>query len=267
MRRKLMHYIAAAIILIYLSIPLAVTFLYSIAQKWQSSVLPESYTIAWYQAVLSDIRFWNALGRSFFISIASVILCLAVMIPTVFIITMYLKKYEKYIEIISIIPFSIPGVVYAVGLIRIYSKGPVNIGGTVWILLGAFFIVVMPYMYQAVRNCLMTIDARQLMEAAELLNATKLQAFVHVILPNIMKGITVSALLAFSLLFGEFVLTNILVGGAFETVQIYLFTKQNFSGHLCSAIVIMYFICVLVLSLLTTTANKLISGRSRGGIQ
>jgi putative spermidine/putrescine transport system permease protein len=259
MRKNLLHYIAAGMMLIYLSIPLAVTFLYSIAQKWQSSVLPESYTAAWYQAVFSDIRFWDALGRSFFISIASVFLSLAVMIPTVFIITMYFGKYERYIDIISIIPFSMPGVVYAVGLIRIYSKGSVNIAGTVWILLGAFFIIVMPYMHQAVRSCLMTIDARQLMEAAELLNATKLQAFIHVILPNIMKGITVSALLAFSLLFGEFVLTNILVGGAFETVQIYLFTKQNFSGHICSAIVTIYFICVLVLSLLTTIANKLIS--------
>lgn len=258
-RKDLLHYLAAGIILIYLSIPLAVTFLYSIAQKWQSSVLPESYTAAWYQAVLSDGRFWDSLGRSFFISIAAVLLSLAVMIPTVFIITIYFGKYEKYFNVISIIPFSIPGVVYAVGLIKIYSKGPVNISGTVWILLGAFFIVVMPYMHQAVRNCLGTIDARQLMEAAELLNATKLQAFIHVILPNIMKGITVSALLAFSLLFGEFVLTNILVGGAFETVQIYLFTKQNLSGHICSAIVMIYFICVLVLSLLTTIANKLIS--------
>jgi putative spermidine/putrescine transport system permease protein len=259
LRKDLLHYIIAGVILIYLSIPLAATFLYSIAQKWQSSLLPESYTAAWYQAVFSDIRFWDALGRSFLISIASVILSLAVMIPTVFIVTMYFGKYEKYVDIISIVPFSIPGVVYAVGLIRIYSQWPVNIAGTVWILLGAFFIVVMPYMQQAVRNCLMTIDANQLMEAAEMLNATKLQAFLHVILPNIMKGITVSALLAFSLLFGEFVLTNILVGGAFETVQIYLFTKQNVSGHICSAIVTIYFICVLVLSLVTTIANKLIS--------
>ena len=259
MKRKLIHYIIAVLILIYLLIPLAVTFLYSIAQKWQSSVLPESYTINWYKTVFSDIRFWDALGRSFFISVAAVFLSLVVMIPTVFIITMYFKKFEKYLEIISMIPFSIPGIVYAIGLLRIYSKGPVNITGTVWILLGAFFIVVMPYMHQAVRNSLMTIDAGQLMEAAELLNATKVQAFMHVILPNIMKGITVSALLAFSLLFGEFVLTNILVGGTFETVQIYLFTKQNFSGHLCSAIVIIYFICILVLSILTTIANKLIS--------
>jgi len=51
-RRNYMHYIAAVIILVYLSIPLAVTFLYSIALQWQSSVLPESYTTAWYQAVV-----------------------------------------------------------------------------------------------------------------------------------------------------------------------------------------------------------------------
>jgi putative spermidine/putrescine transport system permease protein len=253
------HYFISGLILLYLFIPLAVTFLYSVAQKWQATVIPESYTLIWYKAVFSDIRFWEALGRSFFISTLSVLLSLMIMIPIVFIVNIYYPKLEKFLSIISMIPFSIPGVVYAVGLIKIYSDGPLKIAGTLWILLGAFFIVVMPYMYQAIKNSLATIDANRLMEAAELLNATKLQAFTYVILPNIMKGITVSALLSFSLLFGEFVLTNILVGGAYETVQIYLFNKQNVSGHLCSAIVIIYFTCVLILSLITTRVNRLIN--------
>ena len=235
------------------------TFLYSIAQKWQSTILPEKFTFIWYKALFQDVRFWNAIARSFIVSIISVLFSLIVMIPTVFIITVYYRKLEKFLNLVSMIPFAIPGVVYAVGLLKIYTKGPVKIAGTIWILIGAYFIIVLPYMFQGIRNCLATIDAKKLLEAAELLNATKFQAFIYVILPNIIKGITVSALLAFSILFGEFVLANLLVGGAYETVQIYLFTKQNVSGHLCNAIVIVYFICVLILSLMTTKVNRLIN--------
>ena len=59
------------------------------------------------------------------------------------------------------------------------------------------------------------------MEAAEIFGANQMTAFRKVILPNILSGILVSGLLSFSILFGEFVLVNLLVGGSYETVQIF----------------------------------------------
>ncbi|MNI46091.1 putative 2-aminoethylphosphonate transport system permease protein PhnV [compost metagenome] len=149
-----------------------------------------------------------------------------------------------------------PGVVAAVGLIRAYSSGPINITGTAYILIGAYFIIILPYMYQGIRNSLLTVSAVELLNSAEMLGASRYKAFVTVILPNIWPGVVTSTLLSFSVLFGEFVLTNMLVGGHIQTIQVYLYQRVNESGHLASAIAISYFLFILVLSIILMKLGK-----------
>lgn len=247
-KNNVFNRIIITVILLYLFIPLAATFLFSIAVRWQTTVLPEGFTLKWYVQMFSDSRFLMSTLRSFAASSISVLAGLLVMIPSVFVVSVYYPKLEKYLNIVVTIPFAIPGVVFAVGLIKLYSKGPLPISGTIWILVGAYFVLIMPYLYQAIRNSLETINVKLLMDAAEILHASKTQAFFRVILPNILKGVMVSALLSFSVLFGEFVITNLLVGGHYETVQVFLFSKRAESGHFTSAIVITYFTFILILS-------------------
>ncbi|MGL4533647.1 MAG: ABC transporter permease, partial [Fusobacteriaceae bacterium] len=87
----------------------------------------------------------------------------------------------------------------------------------------------------------------ELIESANILGATTSQAFFKIIIPNISKGLTVSMLLTFSILFGEFLLVNMLVGGRFQTVQMYINSvKSGYSGHFSSALVITYFMILLI---------------------
>ena len=86
-------------------------------------------------------------------------------------------------------------------------------------------------------------------EAARTLGASTWTTFLSVIVPNIAPGILVSTLLSFSTLFGEFVVANLLVGGSFETVQIYLYLVMKQTGHLSSALVLIYVFILAVISL------------------
>ncbi len=246
--------VIVGLLVIYLLIPLVGTFLFSIANKWDHSILPESYTFNWYIELFQDGRFFEAFQRTLFLIIITVFLSVSIMLPTIFIITVYFKKFEGILQAIAMLPYGIPPIVGAVGLIKLYSNGPFQIAGTPWILVGAYFITILPFMYQGIRNSLRTINAIQLVDAAELLGATKFQAFRTVVLPNILSGILVSSLLSVALLFSEFAFANLLVGGRFETLQIYLADKLNSSGHLTSAIVITYYLVIL---LLTGTVLKL----------
>ena len=133
----------------------------------------------------------------------------------------------------------------AVGLIRTYSGNGIPM---VIITAGAYLVGLLPYLYQGTRNSLLAMQARSLMEAAELLGASHWQAFVRIIVPNIMSGIFVSSLLSFSILFGEFVLINILVGGRYETLQMYLYAKLSSSGHVASAITVTYFVLMAIIT-------------------
>jgi putative spermidine/putrescine transport system permease protein len=246
--------VIVGLLVIYLLIPLVGTFLFSIANKWDHSILPESYTLNWYFELFQDGRFFEAFQRTLFLIIITVILSVSIMLPTIFIITVYFNKFEGILQAIAMLPYGIPPIVGAVGLIKLYSNGPLQIAGTPWILVGAYFITILPFMYQGIRNSLRTLNAIQLVDAAELLGATKFQAFRTVVLPNILSGILVSSLLSVALLFSEFAFANLLVGGRFETLQIYLADKLNSSGHLTSAIVITYYLVIL---LLTGTVLKL----------
>lgn len=253
---KIFHKTVLVVLVIYLLLPLAATLIFSIAGKWDHTLLPENITFKWYGELFSDGRFYQALLRSLFLILVTVAISNIIMLPTIFIVAVYFRRFERILQAVAMLPYGIPPIVGAVGLIKVYSSGPFQISGTPWLLVGAYFVITMPYMYQGIRNSLQTINAQELVSAAELLGATKFQAFQKIVVPNILSGIFVSTLLSVALLFGEFVLANLLVGGRFETIQIYLYQKLNKSGHTASAIVITYYVIILLLTWIILKLKK-----------
>lgn len=245
---KLFHCIIVGIVMVYLFIPLLATFLYSIATDWYRTVLPEGYTLQWYGELLSDSRFLDALGRTMLVCLTTIVSSLIVMVLTVFVVSVYFPKWERLLQGLVMMPYAVPPVVAAVGLIKIYSNGPFALSGSVWLLIAGYFIAILPYMYQGIRNSMRTVDSVQLIDAAELLGASKMRAFWSVVFPNILPGVLVSTLLSFSVLFGEFVLANLLIGGHYELIQIYLVRRMDENGHLASAVVVTYFLFILAIS-------------------
>ncbi|MFC3800760.1 ABC transporter permease [Cohnella sp. GCM10012308] len=252
------------LLMVYLLLPLLATCIYAFAKEWQTTVLPARWTLEWFSGMFQDLRFLESLWTSLYLCLLAVAISLLVMLPAVFVITIYMPRLESLMKGIVVLPYAVPGVVAAVGLIRAYSSGPLNISGTAYILLGAYFVVVLPYMYQGIRNSLLTVSAGPLLSAAELLGASRMRAFATVILPNIWPGVLISSLLSFSVLFGEFVLTNMLVGGRIQTIQVYLYQRMGESGHMASAIAITYFVFILILSALLMKLGQKVNGGMKG---
>lgn len=253
MKRPIYHYLTIGAVLLYLLVPLLGTLIYSFSTQWHKTILPEGLTLHWYAELFGDLAFLKAMGRSLILSFGATALSLVIMVPAIFSIVVYAPKLEKFIQALIVLTYAMPGVIIAVGLIRAYSNSGISM---VLVTVGAYFVGILPYMYQGTRNSLRNIHAVSLMEAAEILGASQLTAFWTIILPNIMSGILVSALLSFSILFGEFVLVNLLIGGSFETVQVYLFKKLNESGHIASAIVVCYFILICILSVVIVKVTR-----------
>lgn len=252
-KKSWLHYVIIGLLILYLVTPIIATFAYSIATEWYKTILPPAYTLNWYKSLFSDTRFWYAMGRSLFVSIVPIIISLIAILLALFVITVYLPKYEKILQTIVLLPYVIPGVVLSIALIKLYSN---TLGNSVWMLIFAYSVFILPFMYQGIRNSLRNINVKQLVEACELLGATKIQAFTKVVVANILPGIKVSILLSFSTLFGEFALVNLLIGGRYETIQIMLYKMLRESGHIASALVTTYFIIVLVISYIALNLSK-----------
>lgn len=249
--------IIVIILLIYLFLPFVITGVYSIATDWSNTVLPKGYTLTYYIQMFTSARFWSAIGRSVGVSTVAVGVAVLVMTPLTFAIAAYTPKLENIMKGLTLLPYAIPGVINATALLSSY-------GGTgipmVAVLTGAYFVLILPLIYSGINNAMHAIDIVPITEAARVLGASTWKTFIRIIVPNIAPGILVSTLLSFSTLFGEFVVANLLVGGSFETVQIYLYLVMKQTGHLSSAIVIIY---VFILTVICTALMKLTGGKKQ----
>lgn len=246
------HKIVVWLIILIMFFPVLATLLYSFSSHWGATILPDGYTVSWYKKLFSDSRFMQAFGRSLIICLLTLIISLLVMIPLLFSIFYWLPSLKKMMNVLILLPFTIPPVVSSVGLLQLYSNGPLAISGTPWILLATYFTITVPFIYRAIANNFSAIALHDLMDAAKLLGANSWQAFRFVVLPNLKKGVMSSIFLCFSLLFGEFVFANMLVGTAYETLQIYLYNMRQTSGHFTSAIVMAYFLFIFICSWLAS---------------
>ena len=64
---------------------------------------------------------------------------------------------------------------------------------------------------------------------------------IRVILPCVRSGLLVGLSMVFALAFAEFVFANMLVGGGFQTLAIYLFGQRQKVGQVTAVIVVIYF--------------------------
>jgi len=242
---------------VYLALPIFATALYAFSTEWNKTILPEGITFQWMSALFQDSRFVEAFGRSVLLSGSAVFLSILFIVPAILVIVLYFPSLEKWFQASVVMVYAFPGVILSVGLIRFYSGTSLPM---ILAVIGVYVITVLPYMYQGTRNSLRNVQGRQLMDAAELLGASKLDAFRKILLPAIYPGLFVAALLSFSVLFGEFVLINLVVGSRFETVQIYLMSKLSTSGHIASAIVFVYLVLMGILTIVMARWTKKAKG-------
>ncbi len=229
---------AAAIlvlILIYLLIPLAVSIIYSLFSNW-TGIVPRGFTLEAYKNLFSDREFLASLGRTILIAIVPIVVTILLILLALFVTTVYFPKLEKYVQIICMIPYTIQGVILSVSILSMYVGNPTFLSNRIIMLIGAYCIIILPYIYQGIRNGMRAVNMPVLLEAAEMLGASRLYAFFRVIVPNILSAIVVSSLLAVGIIFGDYVLVRNLASSAWPNVQIYLYQAMKSDSMKSSAV-------------------------------
>jgi len=195
--------------MLYFFVPLYGTLDFSL--RMQKGVL----SFLAYQIVLSDPQFLESFRYSVTMGIITVLISVLIFLPTTYWIYLKLPQVKPVVEIITILPFIIPVIVYVFGLIRTFSRPPLQLTLTPFktdILITAGYIILsMPYMYRAIDVGMRSIDVRTLTEAAQSLGANWLQVLVGVIIPNLRIAILSGALICFATVIGELILGDFLV--------------------------------------------------------
>lgn len=250
------HQLIVVLLFLILLAPIFATFLYSISTSWGATLLPDGLTLDWYRQLWSDERFLASLGRSLWICFAAVLVAILLTFPVIFVTNYYFPSLKILMNFVIVLPFAVPPVVSSVGLLQLYADDPLPLTGTPWILIGCYFMIALPFIYRSIENNIQALNVPDLVDTSRLLGASTVKAIWKVILPNLRDGMLSAIFLSFSFLIGEFLFANMLVGGQYETLQVYLFNIRFKGGHYSSALVISYFLLLLFATLIANRFSK-----------
>lgn len=94
----------------------------------------------------------------------------------------------RLLEALASAPLAIPGIVLGVGLFLAYTRGPLVLYGTLWILFFAFLTIELPVAYQQMRASFRGLHP-ELEEASRVLGATRLGTLRRITAPLLKSGV------------------------------------------------------------------------------
>jgi putative spermidine/putrescine transport system permease protein len=209
-RRSFWSWLWIIIGAIYFILPLYATFDFSLrAKKGVLSFLA-------YQNIFKDPNFWKTIGFSLVVAVFTIIVSIVLVVPTTYWIRLRLPQLRGMLEFISMLPFVVPAIVLVFGLIRVFSGAPFFLTNTYFgtnvLLVAAYVVLALPYVFRSVDTGLAAIDVRSLTEAAQCLGANWPTIMFKIIFPNLRVAILSSAFLTLATVIGEYTIASFIVG-------------------------------------------------------
>ena len=246
-------------IVLYLAIPMVAVLLYSFSGRWTSHMFPDFYTLDHWRGALADPRLLTSLWRSVWMGVAVLLLDIAVVVPAVYWQRVRNPRIRTFTELSAAIPFVLPFVVIAFGILKVSGATVPKLLGTPWIIWLGHAAIAFPFLYWAVDGAMSAANVVHLNEAAQICGATPLQTLRYVVFPNIGAGLAAGGMLVFATSFGEFALVQILAGARFENVSLYsldLIAQTTSQAEKLAVLTIITFVVLFIISVGVVYANR-----------
>jgi iron(III) transport system permease protein len=154
-------------------------------------------------------------------------------------------------------PIAIPGIVLGVGLFLSYTRPPLVLYGTLWILLMAFLTIELPGAYQQLRTAFRSINP-ELEEASRILGATRLQSLRTITAPLLRTGLVAAWCFIFIGVMRELSAAILLFTSDTKVVSVVIY-DLNESGEL-GAISVLGLTMLIITFVVVGLANRLTGG-------
>ncbi len=208
--------IIAGVVLVYLFVPVAYTFVFSFNNYTRSN-------ISWNPVGSPTLKHWenpcgapgvcDALVTSIKVGALATVVATALGTMIAFAIVRHRFRGQGATSALVFLPMATPEIVLGASLLTIFVQGFSKVGLTL-----GFTTIVIAHIMFCVSFVVVTVKARlqsldpRLEEAAMDLYANPTATFLRVTFPLVLPGIVAAALLAFSLSFDDFIITNFVSG-------------------------------------------------------
>ena len=185
-----------------------------------------------------------------------VIVLLAILIA--YLVVRRRNMLTNVVDILSMIPYIVPGTVLGIALLIGFNKPPLLISGTMLIMVIALVIRRLPYTIRSSVAILQQIPM-SIEEAAISLGATKMKSFFKITVPMMTAGIVSGAILSWVTMISELSTAIILYTGQTKTLTIAVYTEVIRGNYGTAAALSTILTILTVLSLLAF--NKINGGK------
>ena len=157
---------------------------------------------------------------------------------------------HRVLGFLATAPIAIPGIVLGVGLFLAYTRGPIVLYGTLWILLLAYLTIELPAAYQQLQSSFRAL-APELEEASRILGASRLKTLRTITAPLLGPSLIATWCFIFVAVVRELSAAVILFTSETKVLSVLIFDLKE-SGDLAA-------ISVLGLTMLILTAAVIIA--------
>lgn len=213
---------------------------------------PANLSLRWYEKAFKNKEHIRSLAASLKIAFCTMLVGDLICIPACYALTKGSRKLVKKAQSLFMAPLFLPAIALGVGLMLWLAK--LGVRGNFWTLVLAHVVIATPYYVRVVGSCLSEFDYG-LVDAANSLGATPVQAFFHVTLPGIAPGIIVASMFGFMLSFSELIITLFISASSMTTFPVRVYSSMVTEG--LNPMVLAYSsIIIIVVLIISVLAEK-----------
>ena len=207
----------------YLFIPIFYTFVYSFNDYVRSNLVWRGFTFNNWTNPCGPLDICPALGNSLKIGLLATTGATILGTLIAFALARYSFKGRSLVNTLIFLPMATPELVLSASLLTMFLNLGFNPG--FWTIVIAHIMFCISFVVVTVKARIASLDPR-LEQAAMDLYANEAETFRRVTLPLVAPGIAGAALLAFSLSFDDFIITNF-NSGTTITFPLYVYTHAE----------------------------------------
>jgi putative spermidine/putrescine transport system permease protein len=251
---------------IYFIGPLIAAISFTLQDHQHGGITFQAYKDIFKKAPTGQIGFSTALVYSLEIAAVTIVLTLALMLPTQLLLHLRFQRVRPLVETITLLPLVFPPIVLVVGVDDTFTWVGQNKNsglysvvsyiretGHPFILAFLYVMLAMPFVYRSLDAGIRSIDAQTLVEASRNLGAGWLAVLFRVILPSLRTAVLNAAFLCFALVMGEYTISSILLYT--KPFAVWLYELPTTSGQVQAAVSVFSLLLVEVLLLLIGALN------------
>ncbi|MGL5828278.1 MAG: ABC transporter permease [Angustibacter sp.] len=218
----LLHFYAI-IAFVYIFVPIAYVFVFSFNTSKKSNIAWNGFTWGNWADPCNRQQVCDAVGTSLQIGLIATVIATILGTLMAFALARHRFRGRGTTNLLLFLPMATPEVVMAASLLTLFLNFGIPLG--FWTIVTAHVMFCISFVVVTVKARVASLDPR-LEQAAQDLYANEMQTFWRVTFPLVAPGIAGAALLAFSLSFDDFIITNF-VSGDVSTFPKYIYVTAQ----------------------------------------